>query len=78
MSCRCFCPGSLIEKPGSWVRLRFFIPGREKPLSLSGEVRWSGFHPSHECNGVGIELDQLCETLGEFVEQGNGVAALSH
>ena len=47
--------------PGTSVTLRFYLPGREVPISVSGEVAWWQTDPSKGNVGMGVKFTAVTE-----------------
>jgi hypothetical protein len=56
-----FVSGSAVSsaldvEPGSKVNI--LIELGDYTTMIPSEIRWSGYHPSHECHGVGCEFSR--------------------
>lgn len=59
--------------PGSTVTLRFYLPGRSVPISVSGEVAWWQTDPSKGNVGMGVKFTAVnekdLEDIKRYLEQ---------
>ncbi len=49
---------ALPDDVGAGDRMRITLRTPSGEESLTGTVRWRGFHPAHEAIGCGIQLDE--------------------
>jgi len=47
--------------PGTSVTLRFYLPGRDIPISVSGDVAWWQTDPSKGSVGMGVKFTAVQE-----------------
>lgn len=54
---------------GTRFRLRFRLPGREKPIETYAIVRWASETTNEEHSGMGIQFDDLKPADQKSIEQ---------
>ncbi len=55
--------------PGTSVTLRFYLPGRDIPVSVSGEVAWWQTDPAKGSVGMGVKFTAVQEADLEAIKK---------
>jgi len=50
---------------GTWIRLT--VESGQRRIKRSGEVKWVGWHPVHQCYGAGVEFDCVVSDLDKLL-----------
>ena len=54
---------------GARVRVLFQTPGGVATVAAEGAVRWAGLSGAHQCEGLGVELDDVHPELEAYLNR---------